>query len=195
MTMGKYAGYPLPLGVSEYNGYVNFSVEVKPGDICTLMLYKKGAKDPEEKLDLPEKDAVGNVRFLALPKSRVRGKEYHYEINGKAVVDLCSTSIVEYDNNDVRAAVLAEDYDWEGDKPLEIPYSDVIAYSLHVRGFTKHKTSKVKKKGTFTGIVEKIPYFKELGINQIQCMPVYSFFENKSYTNYWGYGEWYYYAL
>jgi len=130
---------------------VNFSVEVKPGDICTLMLYKKGAKEPEEKLDLPEKDAVGNVRFLALPKSKLKGKEYHYEINGKAVVDLCSTSIVEYDNNDVRATVLAEDYDWEGDKPLEIPYSDVIAYSLHVRGFTKHKTSKVKKKGTFKG--------------------------------------------
>ena len=68
-----------------------------------------------------------------------------------------------------------EAYDWEEDTSLEIPYHEVIAYSIHVRGFTKHSSSKVKKKRTFAGVIEKIPYLKELGMNQIQCMPVYDF--------------------
>ena len=71
----------------------------------------------------------------------------------------------------------------------------MTAYSLHVRGFTKHSSSKVRHKGTFLGVVEKIPYLKELGINQIQCMPVYEFEECvNGHINYWGYGEGYYFA-
>lgn len=48
--------------------------------------------------------------------------------------------------------------------------NDVIAYSLHIRGFTKHSSSHAVHKGTYLGIVEKIPYLLQLGINQIQCM-------------------------
>ena len=71
----------------------------------------------------------------------------------------------------------------------------MIAYSLHVRGFTKHRSSKVPHKGTFQGVIEKIPYLKELGINQIQCMPVYEFDEcAKEKLNYWGYGPAYFFA-
>ena len=71
----------------------------------------------------------------------------------------------------------------------------MVAYSLHVRGFTKHSSSKVAHKGTFLGVTEKIPYLKELGINQIQCMPVYEFEEYvNGQINYWGYGEGYYFA-
>ena len=47
------------------------------------------------------------------------------------------------------------DYDWEGDHTLQIPYHQVIAYSLHIRGFTRHPSSKVKAKGTFQGVIEK----------------------------------------
>ena len=50
------------------------------------------------------------------------------------------------------------------------PWNEVVAYSLHVRGFTKHSSSKAVHKGTYLGVIEKIPYLKELGINQIQCM-------------------------
>ncbi|MDQ9751606.1 hypothetical protein RFZ03_13220, partial [Acinetobacter baumannii] len=76
--------------------------------------------------------------------------------------------------HEVRGRILpGEGYPWEGDHVLRIPEEEVIAYSLHVRGFTKHPSSKVKKKGTFSGVIEKIPYLKELGVNQIQCMPVY----------------------
>lgn len=86
------------------------------------------------------------------------------------------------------------DYDWEGDHTLQIPYHQVIAYSLHIRGFTRHPSSKVKAKGTFQGVIEKLEYLKDLGINQIHCMPVYEFEECQIYRNYWGYGAGSYFA-
>lgn len=182
-------GYPFPLGVSEKEGYINFSVAVPSGQVCVLKLYKKDMEQPEIEITLPEKDAIGEVRFIAFPRSQVKGLEYHYVIGDKVCVDPYAKSVVEQDNVHVRGRVWIDKYDWEGDRPLEIPYHEVVAYNLHVRGFTKHSSSKVKKRGTFQGIVEKIPYFKELGINQIQCMPVYSFEESSYYKNYWGYGE------
>ncbi|MBO4904780.1 MAG: hypothetical protein J5367_06120 [Lachnospiraceae bacterium] len=69
------------------------------------------------------------------------------------------------------------DFDWEGDDILHIPYDRVIAYQLHVRGFTAHSSSKVRARGKYAGIIEKIPYFCELGINQIVLMPSYEFDE------------------
>ncbi len=67
------------------------------------------------------------------------------------------------------------DYDWEGDSPLGRNISDSIIYKLHVRGFTKHASSKVDHRGTYRGVIEKIPYLTELGINTVMCMPVFEF--------------------
>ena len=183
-------GYPLPLGITENNGIVNFSVEVESGKTCRLCIYKKGEELPELAIELPEDNAVGEVRFTALQVSKVKGREYNYEIGGikqldpyvKAYTENCQTG-------ELRGRILMDTYDWEGDKPLDIPNHEVIAYSLHVRGFTNHRSSKVKHKGTYHGLVEKIAYFKKLGINQIQCMPIYDFDETTPYINYWGYGE------
>lgn len=74
-----------------------------------------------------------------------------------------------------RGVVVQESYDWEKDVPLMLPQHEVVAYSLHVKGFTRQSASGVRHKGTFTGLVEKIPYLVGLGINQIHCMPVYEF--------------------
>lgn len=185
--MKKMSGYPLPLGVSEKNEMVNFSTIVESGKKCILRIYKKGIEIPEIMIELPEEEAIGEVRFAALPKSKVKGKEYNYEIDGEIVLDVYARSVTE--SSPARGKIILEEYDWEEDKPLHIPNSEVIAYNMHVRGFTKHSSSKVKKKGTFLGVIEKIPYLKELGINQIQCMPIYSFEEKEKYENYWGYGE------
>ena len=183
-------GHPLPLGITENNGIVNFSVEVESGKTCRLCIYKKEEELPELTIELPEENAVGEVRFIALPISQVKGREYNYEIDGVKKLD---SYVKAYTTNartgEMRGKILQDAYDWEGDRPLCIPNHEVIAYSLHVRGFTMHRSSQVKHKGTFRGLVEKLPYFRELGINQIQCMPVYDFDENTSYTNYWGYGE------
>ncbi len=65
-----------------------------------------------------------------------------------------------------RSRVVFDDFDWEGDRIPEIPMEDLVIYEAHVRGFTRHPSSKIKKSkaGTFAGLREKIPYLKELGI-------------------------------
>ncbi len=85
-----------------------------------------------------------------------------------------------------------EEFDWDGDRPLRRPYSESIIYELHVGGFTKHPNSGVSDelKGTYLGLIEKIPYLKELGITAVELMPV-QFFDYQDAppgrTNYWGY--------
>ncbi len=85
-----------------------------------------------------------------------------------------------------------DNYDWEEDEPLKIPYSESIIYELHVKGFTQHESSGVtpEKRGTYAGLIEKISYLKQLGITAVELMPVYQFDEQDAggdLTNYWGY--------
>lgn len=79
-----------------------------------------------------------------------------------------------------------EYFDWQDDKPVRQAH-DLIIYEMHVRGFSRHESSGVSddKKGTFAGIIEKIPYLKELGITAVELMPVYQF--DPTEKNYWGY--------
>jgi isoamylase len=105
------------------------------------------------------------------------------------------------DWNDVyphRARIVRDDFDWESDRPLEIPPEDLIIYEMHVRGFTRHPSAAVKQPGTFAAIREKIPYLKELGVNCVELMPIFEFdeFEHGKQDpethqwikmNYWGY--------
>jgi isoamylase len=96
-----------------------------------------------------------------------------------------------------RARIVRDDFDWESDRPLEIPTEDLIIYEMHVRGFTRHPSAKAKHPGTFAGIREKIPYLRDLGVNCIELMPIYEFDEfegsrphpetGELLMNYWGY--------
>jgi len=83
------------------------------------------------------------------------------------------------------------DYDWQGDKPLERPFVDAVIYELHVAGFTRNPNSGVApaKRGTYAGLVKKIPYLVDLGIKTVEFMPVAQFDAQAapSGTNYWGY--------
>lgn len=197
-------GAPLPLGVSRQKEALNFAVEVKEGKQCTLLLYKCGENVPMEKIPMKEEAGTGTVRCVMLSDLPAQACEYNYEIDGKIVTDPYAKGIagrerwndqVDFTPHQVRGKLpQKEEYPWEDDCPLRIPEEDVIAYSLHVRGFTRHSSSKVKKKGTFRGVMEKLPYLKELGINQIQCMPVYEFEERGRKVNYWGYGEGFFFA-
>ena len=83
-------------------------------------------------------------------------------------------------------------YDWEGDRPLHRPSSRTIIYEMHVRGFTRHPSSGIaeNKRGTFAGLVEKIPYLRELGVTAVELMPVFHFDGYDAppgLVNYWGY--------
>src|SRR4029077_5879421 len=81
---------------------------------------------------------------------------------------------------------------WEGDAPRKAPSSQTIVYEMHVRGFTCHPSSGVaeKTRGTFAGLIEKIPYLKELGVTAVELMPVFQFDAQDAPServNYWGY--------
>jgi isoamylase len=83
-------------------------------------------------------------------------------------------------------------YDWEGDVPLQRPSSQTIIYEMHVRGFTRHPSSGVpeRKRGTYSGVIEKIPHLQRLGITAVELLPVFQFDAQdapRGLTNYWGY--------
>jgi len=83
-------------------------------------------------------------------------------------------------------------YDWEGDAPLNRPSSRTIVYEMHVRGFTRHPSSGLpeKTRGTYAGLVEKIPYLQQLGITAVELLPVFQFDAQDAplgRVNYWGY--------
>jgi len=83
-------------------------------------------------------------------------------------------------------------YDWEGDVPLRRPFAETVIYELHVRGFTRHATSGVSpgSHGTYAGLVEKIPYLKDLGVTAVELLPIFQFDPQSApagKVNYWGY--------
>jgi len=83
-------------------------------------------------------------------------------------------------------------YDWEGDAPLRRPFSTTVIYEMHVAGFTRHPSSGVtaKLRGTYAGMIEKIPYLQDLGITAVELMPVFQFDHQdcpQGLVNYWGY--------
>jgi glycogen operon protein len=94
-------------------------------------------------------------------------------------------------------------YDWEGDKPLRTPLADTVIYEAHVGGLTASPTSGVTHPGTFAGVVEKIPYLKELGVTAVELLPVFDFDERQvlrtgpggqPLRNYWGYDPYGFFA-
>jgi isoamylase len=83
-------------------------------------------------------------------------------------------------------------YDWEGDRPLHHSSSQTIIYEMHVRGFTAHSSSGLCEtvRGTYRGLIEKIPYLQQLGITAVELLPVFQFDSQdcpRALTNYWGY--------
>ncbi|MFO8098359.1 MAG: glycogen debranching protein GlgX [Salinibacter sp.] len=86
---------------------------------------------------------------------------------------------------------------WEDTRPPQHAWSDTIIYELHVRGFTIHPSAGVEHPGTYRGLIEKIPYLKDLGVTAVELMPVQEFNEDEltrtnprtgePLRNYWGY--------
>ena len=89
------------------------------------------------------------------------------------------------------------DFDWEGDKPINRPLNESIIYETHLKGFTASSSAKVSFPGTYKGFIEKIPYLKDLGITAVELLPIFEFDENENgninpksgerLKNYWGY--------
>ena len=91
-----------------------------------------------------------------------------------------------------KCIVLDDEFDWQGDTPLNIPLEQLYIYETHVKGFTAHASSGVAEPGTYLGFIEKVPHLKKLGINAVELLPIHEnytedFLLNKGLTNYWGY--------
>lgn len=199
--MKETKGRPLPLGASVEENRVNFAVEAEEKARCQVLLYKKGEPLPFK--EIPMKGRIGKVHFTGVSGMDPADWEYNFLIDGVLSQDPRARKLIgreiwndptEKGPHEVRCGFLSAKYDWEGDEPVLLPYQKAIGYSLHVRGFTMHPSSRVTGKGTFQGVREKLSYLKELGVNQLHLLPVYEFQEKKHPLNYWGYGEGFYFA-
>ncbi|NDJ60517.1 MAG: glycogen debranching protein GlgX [Chloroflexi bacterium] len=223
-----YEGYKLrpgqvfPFGATIVPGGVNFSVFSSHGTACTLVLFKKGEPQPMVEIPFFDEFRIGNVYAMTVFDLDYENIEYGFRVEGpydpqaghrfdpsKILMDPYAKLIGGRDGwgtppdwNNVyphRARPLLSDFDWENDKPLEIPPEDLIIYEMHVRSFTRDESAGVRPSvaGTFAGIIEKIPYLKALGVNAVEFLPVYEFdeFENSRINEetgellvqYWGY--------
>jgi isoamylase len=99
-----------------------------------------------------------------------------------------------------RGLVTRDEFDWEGVEAPLIGREDLVIYEVHVRGFTRDRSSGVAEPGTFSGLVEKIPYLKSLGVNAVELLPVHAKYSEdllleRGLTNYWGYNSASFFAL
>ena len=212
-------GHSLPFGARRTSGgAINFSVNSANAKSCTLVLYHQYEDEPYAEIPFPEDFHIGNNFSMLVYDFDIEKDEYGFRFDGdyspseglifdksKVLLDPYSKLISggecwgrrSYPSSayPLRSKVMLEDYDWKGDIQLEIPIEDLVIYEMHVRGFTKHFSSGVKRPGTYMGIIEKIPYLKELGINCIELLPIFEFDEleytliegDRREANYWGY--------
>jgi len=192
----------------------------KATGVDLLLFDKPEAREPEQifRLDPAENKSSNYWHILIYGISA--GQLYAYRVHGeydppqglrfdpsKVLLDPYARAIVDdhYKREDAKVygesnlatcmkCVVSDssDYDWEGDEPLNHPLNDTIIYEMHVRGFTMNPSSKVKEKlrGTYAGVIEKIPHLKRLGVNCVELMPVFQFDREaapEGKVNYWGY--------
>ncbi|WP_310599046.1 glycogen debranching protein GlgX [Desulfobulbus sp.] len=214
------SGSPLPLGATITHQGVNFALFSRHASAVTLVIAPEARRQRgwiEIPLD-PQANKTGDIWHILLSDIplpllygyRVDGPDDRQE-NGhsydarRILLDPYAKEIHSPDWGRSRTCLGSEPcclldrqvYDWEGDRPLNIPLRDSIIYELHVRGFTRHPSSGVDCPGTFRGIVEKIPYLTKLGITAVELMPVTEFDENEPIftnpqtgerlKNFWGY--------
>lgn len=204
---------------------VNLAAVLHEKEECGVILYPRNG-GRQIRLPFRRENKVGNIYCMKLTGIRPDEYEYNYYADSEIITDPYAREI---SGNEkwghrtdpvLRGAEPTEAFDWEDDAPLMTPLNDSILYLLHVRGFTRHASSGVEQKGTFAGIVEKIPYIKSLGVTALELMPAYEFLElehsrqekvsmaravehymekeaskeEKPRINYWGYKKGYYFA-
>lgn len=205
-------------------GGVNFSIYSSGATSCELILFKNGAKEPFATIPFPPNYRLGNVFAMIVFDLDYENIEYGFRIDGKYdihkgdIYDKSKILLDPYakmvsgrnewgvlpDKDNIfqyRSKVAINDFELETDPPITTAQNDLIIYEAHLRGFTQHKSSGVKHRGTYAGFIEKIPYLKELGVNAVEFLPIFEFDENEDVINntvrydskgnrllnYWGY--------
>jgi len=214
----SHPGSPLPLGATVTPAGVNFALFSRHARAVSLVLELPGNGRLQECVLSPIKNKTGDVWHVLLPDLPLSTR-YGYRVAGPwepageghrfredlILLDPYARALTpsrwgeRRDELGRRPCCLIDSssFDWEGDRPLGIPLRDSIIYELHVRGFTRHESSGVRHPGTFLGLIEKIPYLRELGITAVELMPVTEFNEHETtfrhpdtgerLLNFWGY--------
>ncbi len=218
--IGLRVGKPYPFGATIVPGGVNFSVFSAHATAASLVLFRKGESSPWVEIPFLPEFRVGNVWAMIVFNLDPEHIEYGFRVDGpyephrghrfdpsKVLLDPYARTINgrdvwgdASDGDDIyphRAQIPYDDYDWGDDRQLNVPLEDLIIYEMHVRGFTRHPSSRVKYPGTFAALRDKIPYLKELGVNCVELMPIFEFdeweynrynpFSGEKLMNYWGY--------
>ena len=220
--MDKIAGFEVRPGLYELNGAVaipvgvNFTIHSLGATSCELLLFRLMEDEPYAVLKFPEHYRIGNVYSMIVFGLHITEFEYAYRLDGpydppkgllfnknnilldiyaKAVTGQSVWGTKNKSGSFYKARVVQDNFDWGAELNPLIPMEDLIIYEMHVRGFTRHSSSGVTYPGTFSGIMEKIPYLKELGVNAVELMPVFEFDEMKDcrevdgrqLLDYWGY--------
>lgn len=218
--MAEIAGFPVRPGIYDLNGAtplqngVNFTIHTCGGTSCELLLFHRAQEEPFAVLPFPEAYKIGDVYSMIVYGLNIDEFEYAYRVDGpycpekgllfdknKILLDPYAKAVagqrtwgIRWDHT-YHARVVKDRFDW-GDMPQsKKELCDLIIYELHVRDFTHHPSSGVQHRGTFSGLMEKIPYLKELGINAVELMPIFEFDENmnsrtvdgKQLLECWGY--------
>ena len=203
-------------GATAIPGGVNFTVYSHGATGIELLLFRRGEQEPYAELPFPEHYRIGNVYSMIVFKLNIEEFEYAYRVDGpyepdkglifdktrylldpyaKAVTGQSDWGNSPPHGQHYKARVVKDDFDWGNIRNSLIPMEDLIIYELHVRGFTKDPSSGVAHPGTFAGLMEKLDYLQELGVNAIELMPIFEFDEMLDYRevngqklyNYWGY--------
>lgn len=205
-------GRARPLGVSQTPEGLNFALFSEAAKEVTLCLFNPGEEKAfaEIKLD-PRLNRTGQIWHVFV-KNLPEKVEYGYSIPPqKLLLDPYAKSISSSSDwgkkeKFLRGRALTQlPFDWKGDTYPRIPMEELVIYEMHVRAFTQHPSSRVKQGGTYQGIIEKIPYLLELGVNAIELMPIHAFdeldnphtnpFTHQPLCNFWGYSPLNYFAL
>lgn len=203
-------------GATALSDGVCFTIHSQGATSCELLLYEPYAEKPFAVLKYPDNYRIGNVFSMIVFDLDVEDFQYAFRLDGpydkkkgllfdknKPLLDPYAKAVIgqsEWGKSPdaflgYRSRVVKNNFDWGITKPSIIPMEDLVIYEMHVRGFTKDASSGVTHPGTFHGIMEKIPYLKELGINAIELMPIFEFDEmrdhrvidGKELLDYWGY--------
>lgn len=193
---------------------------VSGSDRSGVVFYERETGKEIKRVPFSEEKRVGMVQRVDVELDSSENVLYQFREDNVRVPDKNGKAFItakkygeEKSPEDYYAILEDKEFDWKGTKRPEIPYEDSLIYCLHVRGFTKHASSGVKNRGTFSGITEKIPYLKSIGVTAIELQPAYEFIEKKAMQkpqslnpgmvtiaenppklNYWGYVEGFYFA-
>ncbi len=194
--------------------------------VWLMLFDEPDAAEPSDEFELtPERNRIGDIWHVHIEGAR-EGQFYLYRMEGTTPRDVANFFDAEQwlldpyalavsgspkwaDPNGLqpghapkngplfpKGVIVSDDFDWSGDRTPRVPLAETVIYETHLRGYTVHPSSGVRHPGTYRGLIEKIPYLRDLGITAVEFLPLQEFNEleyflenlsRRHLRNYWGY--------